>query len=49
MELTDTHGPAIVRCSLGKLDQVKSGGTLLNMRFLPDLLRSDESIAKLEV
>ena len=43
----DTHGPTAVIRSLGKLDQVKSGGTLLNIRFLPDLLRSDESIAKL--
>lgn len=43
----DTHGPTAVIRSLGKLDQVKSGGTLLNMRFLPGLLRGDESIAKL--
>lgn len=43
----DTHGPTAVIRSLGKLDQVKSGGTLLNMRFLPGLLRSDDSITKL--
>lgn len=43
----DTHGPTAVIRSLGKLDQIKSGGTLLNMRFLPGLLSSDESIAKL--
>lgn len=43
----DTHGPTAVIRSLGKLDQVKSGGTLLNLRFLPGLLRSDESVAKL--
>ena len=43
----DTHGPTAVIRSLGKLDQIKSGGTLLNMRFLPGLLNSDESIAKL--
>jgi len=43
----DTHGPSAVIKSLGKLDQVKSGGTLLNQRFLPKLLKSDEDIAKL--
>ena len=43
----DTHGPTAVIRSLGKLDQIKSGGILLNMRFLPGLLSSDESIAKL--
>lgn len=43
----DTHGPSAVVKSLGKLDQVKSGGTLLNQRFLPDLLKRDEDIAKL--
>ena len=26
---------------LGKLDQTKSGGTLLNLRFLPSLLKRD--------
>jgi len=43
----DTHGPTAVIRSLAKLDQVKSGGTLLNLRFLPSLLSSDESVAKL--
>ena len=43
----DTHGPSAVVKSLGKLDQVKSGGTLLNQRFLPSLLKRDEDIAKL--
>ena len=33
--------------TLGKLDQVKSGGTLLNQRFLPSLLRREEDISKL--
>lgn len=33
--------------SLGKLDQVKSGGTLLNQRFLPSLLKREEDISKL--
>ncbi len=35
----DTHGPSAVIRSLAKLDQVKSGGTLLNLRFLPSLLK----------
>ena len=43
----DTHGPSAVVKSLGKLDQVKSGGTLLNQRFLPSLLQREEDISKL--
>ena len=43
----DTHGPSAVVKSLSKLDQVKSGGTLLNERFLPSLLSKEEDIVKL--
>ena len=43
----DTHGPTAVIKSLGKLDQTKSGGTLLNMRFAPALLRREEDQRKL--
>ncbi len=43
----DTHGPSAVIKSLTKLDHTMSGGTLLNQRFLPSLLRSDEDISKL--
>ncbi len=43
----DTHGPSAVIKSLSKIDQVKSGGTLLNQRFLPSLLKKDEDITKL--
>ncbi len=43
----DTHGPTAVMRSLAKLDQVKSGGTLLNLRFLPSLLKRDEDVEKL--
>jgi trans-4-hydroxy-L-proline dehydratase len=43
----DTNGPSAVIKSLSKLDQVKSGGTLLNQRFLPSLLKTDRDIAKL--
>lgn len=43
----DTHGPSAVIKSLSKLDQIKSGGTLLNLRFLPSLLKREEDISKL--
>lgn len=43
----DTHGPTAVIKSLGKLDQTKSGGTLLNVRFVPTLLKRDEDLRKL--
>ena len=33
--------------ALGKLDQTKSGGTLLNVRFIPALLKTDEEVAKM--
>ncbi|MGL5272114.1 MAG: trans-4-hydroxy-L-proline dehydratase [Phocaeicola sp.] len=44
---SDTHGPSSVIKSLGKLDQLKSGGTLLNLRFLPSLVKRKEDVAKL--
>ena len=43
----DTHGPTAVIKSLGKLDQTKSGGTLLNVRFVPALLKREEDMKKL--
>jgi len=43
----DTHGPSAVIKSLGKLDQIRSGGTLLNLRFLPSLLKKEEDVVKL--
>ncbi|MFN8206982.1 MAG: trans-4-hydroxy-L-proline dehydratase [Bacteroidales bacterium] len=43
----DTHGPAAVIKSMTKFDHVKSGGTLLNQRFLPSLLKKEEDIRKL--
>ena len=33
--------------SLGKLDQTRSGGTLLNVRFTPALLKTDSEVSKL--
>lgn len=43
----DTHGPSAVIKSLSKIDQTKSGGTLLNLRFLPSLLKKEDDIKKL--
>ncbi len=43
----DTNGPSAVIKSLTKIDHTKSGGTLLNQRFLPSLLKRDEDIKKL--
>ena len=43
----DVTGPSAVIRSLTKLDHTRSGGTLLNQRFLPSLLKTDEDIAKL--
>ncbi|MEI7420903.1 MAG: trans-4-hydroxy-L-proline dehydratase [Prolixibacteraceae bacterium] len=43
----DTHGPSAVVKSMTKFDHVKSGGTLLNLRFLPGLLRKEDDMVKL--
>jgi pyruvate formate-lyase/glycerol dehydratase family glycyl radical enzyme len=43
----DRRGPTAVCKSLGKMDQVKSGGTLLNQRFLPQVLEGDTGIDRL--
>ena len=43
----DRNGPTAVVKSLSKMDQIKSGGTLLNQRFLPDVLKSDQDLDKL--
>ena len=43
----DRNGPTAVIKSLGKMDQVKSGGTLLNQRFLPGVLAGETGIAAL--
>ncbi len=43
---SDSHGPTAVIKSLGKLDQTKSGGTLLNVRFTPQLFRREEDLKK---
>ena len=43
----DRKGPTAVIKSLGKMDQIKSGGTLLNQRFLPSVLQGKEGIDNL--
>ena len=43
----DRNGPTAVIKSLSKMDQVKSGGTLLNQRFLPGVLAKEEDLDKL--
>lgn len=44
---SDRNGPTAVMKSLGKLDQVRTGGTLLNQRFLPAALEGEQGIEKL--
>lgn len=43
----DSQGPTSVIKSLGKLDQAQSGGTLLNVRFVPNLMKREEDLKKL--
>ncbi|MGI6344001.1 MAG: trans-4-hydroxy-L-proline dehydratase [Bacillota bacterium] len=43
----DRHGPTAVIKSLAKMDQARSGGTLLNQRFTPTVLEGEEGIAGL--
>jgi len=43
----DTHGPTAVINSAGKIDQMPLFGTLLNMKFHPSALRTEEDLHKL--
>jgi formate C-acetyltransferase len=43
----DRKGPTAVVKSLGKIDVARSGGSLLNQRFLPQALEGEEGIDKL--
>jgi formate C-acetyltransferase len=43
----DRHGPTAVMNSLAKLDQARSGGTLLNQRFEPAALAGDAGLDRL--
>lgn len=43
----DRSGPTAVIKSCGKMDHLRTGGTLLNMKLLPDVLKGEEGIDKL--
>ena len=43
----DRRGPTAVVRSLSKMDQFKSGGTLLNQKFLPSVLAGEEGLVKM--
>lgn len=40
----DQHGPTAVVRSVAKMDQVRTGGTLLNQKFTPQVLESEEGL-----
>jgi pyruvate formate-lyase/glycerol dehydratase family glycyl radical enzyme len=44
---SDRHGPTAVLKSAGKMDHVRTGGTLLNQKFTPQLLANDKGIDSL--
>ncbi len=43
----DRHGPTAVLKSAAKMDHVKTGGTLLNLKFTPSLVEGDTGVASL--
>ena len=43
----DRHGPTAVIRSAARMDHVRTGGTLLNMKLAPELLRTEEDLANL--
>lgn len=43
----DWHGPTAVIRSAAKLDHVRTGGTLLNQRFTPSLLETEDGLRRL--
>ena len=42
----DRHGPTAVIKSAGKMDHLKAGGTLLNMKFSPSLVTTEDGVDK---
>ena len=44
---SDRHGPTAVLKSAAKMDHIKTGGTLLNMKFNPTLVAGDQGIEHL--
>jgi len=43
----DVHGPTSVIKSASKIDHLRTGGTLLNQKFTPNFLETDEGIEKI--
>jgi formate C-acetyltransferase len=43
----DKNGPTSVIKSAAKMDHIRTGGTLLNQKFIPQILKDDEGITKL--
>jgi formate C-acetyltransferase len=43
----DVNGPTAVLKSASKIDHIRTGGTLLNQKFTPQVLATDESLDKL--
>jgi len=43
----DRHGPTAVIHSASKMDHARTGGTLLNQKFTPDLLKDDAGLTSL--
>ena len=43
----DRHGPTAVLRSVAKMDHIRTGGTLLNQKFTPQLLKDEEGLDKL--
>jgi len=44
---TDRNGPTAVINSAAKIDHLRTGGTLLNQKFTPDLLKDETELTKL--
>jgi len=44
---SDVKGPTAVIKSAAKIDHLRTGGTLLNQKFTPQLLESDEGVTKM--
>lgn len=40
----DRHGPTAIIKSASKMDHIKTGGTLLNMKFTPAMLATDSGL-----
>ena len=47
MQGADRHGPTAVIKSVAKMDYVRTGGTLLNQKFTPQLVADDDGLDKL--